>query len=63
VDGICVEFVLCCAVDDVADNAARATVCANVRAVGEAGLAVFSAVLDFDRSEALKFGTGAVGCT
>jgi hypothetical protein len=59
----CVEFVLCCAVDDVADNAAIATVCANVRAVGEAGLAAFAAVLDFDRSEALKLGTGSVGCT
>jgi hypothetical protein len=59
----CVEVVSGCAVDDVADNAAIATVCANVSAVGEAWLAAFVAVLDVDSSEPLKLGTGSVGCT
>ena len=56
-----VGYVLCCTVVDVADIAARATVCAKVMVIGDAGIASFAAVLDFDGSGSLHNGTGTAG--
>jgi hypothetical protein len=54
-----VRFVLCRTVVDVAVIAARATVCANVMAVGDEGIGSVAAGMDRDANAALKTGTGA----
>jgi hypothetical protein len=56
-----VGYVLCCMVVAVADNAARATVCANVMVVGDAGIASFAVVLELDESAELQTGIGTAG--